>query len=235
MLAGFRPHHEQRCPSSASCSDSEVGQVQRFHTSPLSLLKFSLARRATNDVKDGTRAGGQPGSGDTSTADGLHTASGKPTAGDARMNPARNQIEAGEPALTNTTASSGWDPNASLQSNEATRPISATGAPQALSEDILTLPNILTILRLASTPVLGYLVVQGHMEYACVLLFVSGLTDVLDGWIARARGSYTVFGSIADPAADKALMTVMVLALAYRELLPGEHLCLSLLENAIRS
>ncbi|PWN41815.1 hypothetical protein IE81DRAFT_291310 [Ceraceosorus guamensis] len=106
-------------------------------------------------------------------------------------------------------------------------PASSSPAP-ALSEDILTLPNVLTILRLASTPLLGYLVVQGHMEHACVLLFVSGLTDVLDGWIARARGSYTVFGSIADPAADKALMTVMVLALAYRGLLPASLVALIL-------
>jgi hypothetical protein len=92
--------------------------------------------------------------------------------------------------------------------------------PQNLSEDILTIPNVLTILRLASTPVLGYLVIIDEMPYALALLALSGFTDVLDGWYARKFKSATVFGSIADPAADKALMTVMVGALAWRGLIP---------------
>jgi hypothetical protein len=92
--------------------------------------------------------------------------------------------------------------------------------PQRLSEDILTIPNVLTILRLASTPVLGYLILIDEMPYALGLLALSAFTDVLDGWLARRYGSATVFGSIADPAADKALMTVMVGALAWRGLIP---------------
>lgn len=94
--------------------------------------------------------------------------------------------------------------------------------PEKLSEDILTVPNVLTMLRLASTPVLGYLVLIDEMPYALGLLAVSGFTDVLDGWLARRYKSSTVFGSIADPAADKALMTVMVGALAWRGLIPRE-------------
>lgn len=94
--------------------------------------------------------------------------------------------------------------------------------PEKLSEDILTIPNVLTILRLASTPVLGYLVIIDEMPYALGLLALSGFTDVLDGWLARRYKSATVFGSIADPAADKALMTVMVGALAWRGLMPSE-------------
>lgn len=58
------------------------------------------------------------------------------------------------------------------------------------------------------------------MQYALGLLAISGFTDLLDGFLARKFGSATVFGSIADPAADKALMTVMVGALAWRGLLP---------------
>lgn len=92
--------------------------------------------------------------------------------------------------------------------------------PQKLSEDILTIPNVLTVLRLASTPVLGWLVISDQMPYALGLLAVSGFTDLLDGYLARKYKSATVFGSIADPAADKALMTVMVGALAWRGLIP---------------
>lgn len=84
----------------------------------------------------------------------------------------------------------------------------------------MTAPNVLTMLRLASTPLLGYLVVVDEMKYALALLVASGFTDALDGYLARRYGSATVFGSIADPAADKALMTVMVGALAWRGLIP---------------
>jgi cardiolipin synthase len=58
------------------------------------------------------------------------------------------------------------------------------------------------------------------MTYALSLLAISGTTDILDGYLARRYKSATVFGSIADPAADKALMTVMVGALAFRGLIP---------------
>lgn len=75
-------------------------------------------------------------------------------------------------------------------------------------------------MRLLSTPVLGYLILIDEMQYALGLLAVSGFTDLLDGYLARKFGTATVFGSIADPAADKALMTVMVGVLAWRGLIP---------------
>ncbi|KDN41687.1 hypothetical protein K437DRAFT_249432 [Tilletiaria anomala UBC 951] len=106
------------------------------------------------------------------------------------------------------------------QAIEQLKAASGTSAPVALSENIYTIPNLLTTLRLLSVPVLGHLVLTSQMPAAAALLFVSGLTDVVDGWLARKCNSYTVFGSIADPAADKALMTVMVVCLAIKGLLP---------------
>ncbi|SOV05136.1 related to CRD1 - cardiolipin synthase [Ustilago sp. UG-2017a] len=91
---------------------------------------------------------------------------------------------------------------------------------QPLSEDILTIPNLLTMLRLAVTPYIGYLVATHHFVPAVTLLFFASLTDLLDGYIARRTGKYTVFGSIADPAADKALVTTMVISLAMSGMLP---------------
>ena len=44
----------------------------------------------------------------------------------------------------------------------------------------------------------------------------------LDGWIARRFNMRSVFGTILDPAADKTLMTTLVVTLAYKGLLPGE-------------
>ena len=79
---------------------------------------------------------------------------------------------------------------------------------------------MLTISRLLATPYIGYLVATHQFVPACALLFVASLTDVLDGWIARRTRKYTVFGSIADPAADKALVTTMVISLAVSGMLP---------------
>lgn len=110
-------------------------------------------------------------------------------------------------------------PSSSSSSSPATPP---TPQPpkQPLSEDILTLPNLLTISRLLATPYIGYLVATHQFAHACTLLFIASITDLLDGWLARRTGKYTVFGSIADPAADKALVTTMVISLAVSGMLP---------------
>lgn len=89
-----------------------------------------------------------------------------------------------------------------------------------MSEDIVTVPNLLTIVRLALTPYIGYLVCTAQFIPAVSLLFIAAITDLLDGWIARRSGKFTVFGSIADPAADKALVTTMVVSLAVSGMLP---------------
>ncbi|PWN49758.1 hypothetical protein IE53DRAFT_387991 [Violaceomyces palustris] len=89
-----------------------------------------------------------------------------------------------------------------------------------LSEDILTIPNLLTMSRLLITPYIGYLVAQHQLGTALILLCFAGTTDLLDGQIARRTGKQTVFGSIADPAADKALMTTMVICLGAGGMMP---------------
>ncbi|SPO26149.1 uncharacterized protein UTRI_02425 [Ustilago trichophora] len=108
----------------------------------------------------------------------------------------------------------------SSASASSTPPPPSSPPRQPLSEDILTIPNLLTMLRLALTPYIGYLVATHNFVPACTLLFIASITDLLDGWIARKTGKYTVFGSIADPAADKALVTTMVISLALSGMLP---------------
>ena len=82
-----------------------------------------------------------------------------------------------------------------------------------VAEDLLTVPNVLTMSRIALCPVIGWAVLTHRPVWAVGLLTVAASTDLLDGWIARRWKSYTVFGSIADPAADKLLMATMVVAL----------------------
>ncbi|KAJ2359463.1 hypothetical protein GGF43_000082 [Coemansia sp. RSA 2618] len=88
-------------------------------------------------------------------------------------------------------------------------------------ERVLTIPNALTMARILSSPYIGYLIVQGQYTWALGGCVVFGLTDALDGYIARRYNMRSFVGSIIDPAADKVLMTTLTLALACNGLLPG--------------
>ena len=54
------------------------------------------------------------------------------------------------------------------------------------------------------------------------LFAYAGITDLVDGWIARKWGLQTVLGTVIDPMADKALMTVVTVTLAMKGALPSE-------------
>ena len=75
------------------------------------------------------------------------------------------------------------------------------------------LPNILTSLRILFIPIFAWVVLDGHDWWAFGIFAVLMVTDKLDGDIARARGLVTNFGKIADPIADKALMTTALVCL----------------------
>jgi hypothetical protein len=97
--------------------------------------------------------------------------------------------------------------------------------PSALTtphENIYTIPNMLTVSRLILAPVIGYCIVNGHHNWALGLFAYAGISDLLDGWIARKWNLGTVVGTIIDPLADKTLMTVLTVSLAMQGALPGE-------------
>lgn len=87
-------------------------------------------------------------------------------------------------------------------------------------ENIYTVPNILTFSRLLATPVIGYLVLHDNHVWAAALFAYAGISDLVDGWIARKYKLQTVVGSVIDPMADKALMTILVGCLAVKGALP---------------
>ncbi|GAA5855618.1 hypothetical protein JCM5353_009066 [Sporobolomyces roseus] len=87
-------------------------------------------------------------------------------------------------------------------------------------ENIYTIPNALTLARILACPAIGYYIVKGELGIATSLLFVAGVSDLVDGWLARKYNMGTVLGSIMDPAADKLLMTTMVVSLTMRGMLP---------------
>ncbi len=84
-------------------------------------------------------------------------------------------------------------------------------------EQILTIPNLLSLFRLGLLPLIAwfYNVRQNYIA-AIALLVLSGITDVVDGTIARKCNMVSDFGKILDPIADKLTQMVMLMCLAVK-------------------
>ena len=86
---------------------------------------------------------------------------------------------------------------------------------------VWTLPNLLSAVRLALIPVFLWLVLGPEADgWALGLLVVSGITDWLDGWLARRWGQTSVLGQVLDPVADRLYILAVVVGLALREVIP---------------
>jgi len=79
---------------------------------------------------------------------------------------------------------------------------------------ILTIPNLLTFLRMALVPFFAMLMIYGHEGWALIAFTVAGISDGIDGTIARRLGQETELGTIIDPIADKLLMTTAFIILS---------------------
>ncbi len=91
---------------------------------------------------------------------------------------------------------------------------------QVVSDRVLTLPNVLSALRLVVVPVFLWAILEERDALALVLLAGSGLTDYLDGKIARHYGLVSRVGEILDPVADRLYIVSTLLGLAWREIIP---------------
>ena len=86
---------------------------------------------------------------------------------------------------------------------------------------VWTVPNVLSALRLLGVPVFLYLVLGPEEDgWALALLVASGITDYLDGWLARKLDQHSVLGQILDPVADRLYILAVVVALALRDVIP---------------
>ncbi|WP_233199742.1 CDP-alcohol phosphatidyltransferase family protein [Cryobacterium sp. N22] len=92
--------------------------------------------------------------------------------------------------------------------------------PTDLSSRVLTVPNLLSFLRLALVPVFLVLLVRGEDAWALLVLAVASLTDFLDGAIARRFNQITRLGQLLDPAADRLYIFAALIGLAWRDLVP---------------
>ena len=91
----------------------------------------------------------------------------------------------------------------------------------APTDRVLTIPNVLSILRLAGVPVFLWLLLGPHADLAALLVLAfAGISDYLDGKIARAFGQTSKLGVVLDPAADRLYILATLVAFTIREVIP---------------
>ncbi len=82
-----------------------------------------------------------------------------------------------------------------------------------------TIPNILTLTRIALIPLLVIVYfssIEMAMPFAAILFIIAGLTDLLDGYLARKLNQTSAFGAFLDPVADKLIVTCALVIVVYR-------------------
>ncbi|MFU0547862.1 CDP-alcohol phosphatidyltransferase family protein [Gardnerella pickettii] len=105
-------------------------------------------------------------------------------------------------------------------------------SPEALNR-VLTVPNVISFLRICSIPYLAVLIAQHKMWPALIVLAIAALSDCIDGYIARTFNQVSKLGQILDPIADRLLIVCSTLALAFAKIIPWWALALVVLRDAI--
>jgi len=91
----------------------------------------------------------------------------------------------------------------------------------APTDRVFTIPNVLSILRLAGVPVFLWLLLGPHADLAALLVLAfAGISDYLDGKIARALGQTSKLGVVLDPAADRLYILATLVAFVLRDIIP---------------
>jgi len=85
---------------------------------------------------------------------------------------------------------------------------------------MVNIPNLLTLLRILLVPVFVILLIQGQFLKAILVFVLAGLTDALDGFLARVLHQKTDLGLYLDPLADKALIVTSFVTLSVMGLIP---------------
>lgn len=85
---------------------------------------------------------------------------------------------------------------------------------------LLTLPNLITLARLAMVPATIWFILQHRLDWAFAIFVAAGLSDGIDGWLARVLDARSAMGALLDPLADKALLVSVYVTLAAIGVLP---------------
>ena len=85
----------------------------------------------------------------------------------------------------------------------------------------LTIPNLISVVRLAGVPLFLWLVLGPEADgWALAVLMLSGITDWLDGYLARKLDQTSKLGQVLDPVADRLYILAVVIGLAWRDVIP---------------
>ena len=84
--------------------------------------------------------------------------------------------------------------------------MNTSNTPPGVTDDVLTIANQLTLLRMLLIPAFIVLIVEGERGWALLVFAIAGVTDALDGVIARRWGKKTTLGAWLDPMADKLML-----------------------------
>ncbi|MFQ5892759.1 MAG: CDP-diacylglycerol--glycerol-3-phosphate 3-phosphatidyltransferase [Nitrospinota bacterium] len=85
----------------------------------------------------------------------------------------------------------------------------------------MNLPNLITLSRILVVPIFATLLIYGLAGWALGVFILTATTDAIDGYLARARKQRTPLGTVLDPLADKLLLTIAFITLAYLRILPA--------------
>ncbi len=92
---------------------------------------------------------------------------------------------------------------------------------------MMSLPNLLTLSRIVTLPLLAFLLWWPDWEFGYLLAFalycLMGITDYFDGYIARSSGAVSKLGQFLDPIADKIMIATVILVLAAQGVLRGPY------------
>ncbi|WP_068777429.1 CDP-alcohol phosphatidyltransferase family protein [Paenibacillus sp. FJAT-26967] len=84
----------------------------------------------------------------------------------------------------------------------------------------MNLPNLLTLSRFFLIPVYLYIFYEGYTKVAFLIVVLAGITDIVDGYIARKRNLVTQLGIMLDPLADKLMMIAVIISLLSSGMIP---------------
>lgn len=164
-----------------------------------------------------------PGTGPVpaATAAGEDNPAVEPTAGatrgesSARHDAAPDQERAHQPQETVRSPQTGPGQDAKLARSNPPEP----AAPDP-GDRVLTVPNVISMIRLLLVPVVGVLILTGDYLAAVVVLAVAGISDWVDGEIARRFDQASRLGRFLDPTADRLFIAVTIIGLAVQDLVP---------------
>ncbi len=111
-------------------------------------------------------------------------------------------------------------PGASALAASPDRNRPTADAPADGEAGLFTLPNLITLARLCAVPAAVWLMLHHRLDIAFLVFIGAGISDAVDGWIARAWNARSRLGALLDPVADKALLVSVYVTLAAIGILP---------------